>query len=289
MMLDLARFLIGACFLLYAAHSDLKTRTVENWVWTLMGISGFLILGYNIQEKGDVPLNALALLPSILLFIDAVGESELMDKHWSKIGPTLYILAAICFLYVAFLNDYGTFTLQILMIFVMMVMAYVFYYARIFHGGADAKAFMCIAILMPFYPETMLMPLPEMVQPVFPFAFTTLLNGCIILLFMPLYYLLRNLKSGDMDMPYALLGYKSRTDNLPKFVWPMERLENGELVRSVAPKRDLDWDKEIEKLKKLDKKIWVTPKIPFILPLLAGFALTFFLGNLFFVILDLLL
>ena len=65
-----------------------------------------------------------------------------------------------------------------------------------------------------------------------------------------------------------------------EFVWPMERIVKGERVMVLFPKRNDD--ESLKKLKELDvKRIWVTPKIPFIVFLTAGFVISAFVGNLF--------
>ena len=63
------------------------------------------------------------------------------------------------------------------------------------------------------------------------------------------------------------------------FVWPLEKIKDGKRKLSFMPK-DLDIDEELKIFEmKGIKEIWVTPKIPFMLPLLAGFLASFFLGD----------
>ena len=68
---------------------------------------------------------------------------------------------------------------------------------------------------------------------------------------------------------------------MKKFVWPMNRIENGEEVLVLLPKKGLDTKKEIEKLKYFGRKeVWVTPKTPFIVALFFGYIGAFLLGDL---------
>jgi len=64
------------------------------------------------------------------------------------------------------------------------------------------------------------------------------------------------------------------------FVWPMEKLVNGKRKIVKLPK-SFDVDEEIQRFEDEGyTDIWVTPKVPFMIPLLIGFILTFLLGDL---------
>jgi len=171
----------------------------------------------------------------------------------------------------------------------MIIFFYVLYQLRILHGGADAKAMMAIAILVPFYPYffsfPLLQPSPERVASAmelfFPFAFLVLMNSVIFIVWVFLAILIYNSTKGDFGFPEMLLGYKMDIREVEKkFVWPMERVVKGERVMVLFPKRHDD--ESLKKLKDLGvKRIWVTPKIPFILFLTVGFVISAFIGNLF--------
>lgn len=63
----------------------------------------------------------------------------------------------------------------------------------------------------------------------------------------------------------------------------MERILNGKRKLMVMPDKDLNITDELKKFRKLGiKSIWVTPKIPFIIPIIIGLILTIFLGNILF-------
>jgi preflagellin peptidase FlaK len=60
----------------------------------------------------------------------------------------------------------------------------------------------------------------------------------------------------------------------------MERVVDGERVLVLFPKK-IEKD-NLKKLKDMDiKRIWVTPKIPFILFITAGFLISAIVGNVF--------
>jgi preflagellin peptidase FlaK len=166
------------------------------------------------------------------------------------------------------------------------------------HGGADTKAMMAIAILVPFYPTFMGLPLlktsfdlPSSItlQLVFPYALIILFNAVIISVFIPLGFAIFNSIKRHFKFPHMFLGYKMETypKNSKKFVWLMERVEEGKLYSVLRPSKmdDLDLKAELMKLREHGvKKVWVTPQIPFMITLTIGYVFAFLVGNIIFLI-----
>ena len=72
-----------------------------------------------------------------------------------------------------------------------------------------------------------------------------------------------------------------------KFVWPLERVGDGKLIFSYSP-YSFDNKNDYEKFEKIGiKDIWVTPKVPFMIPMLAGFLFAFYVGDILFAIMRL--
>ncbi|MEE9163706.1 MAG: A24 family peptidase C-terminal domain-containing protein, partial [Thermoplasmata archaeon] len=163
---------------------------------------------------------------------------------------------------------------------------YVFYYLGLLKGGADAKAFMAIGILVPGYPALGPFPLlavgPPRLAPfelLFPFAMTTLLWGALLLIGLPLALLVRNLARGDRRWPQLLLGYKAPVDQLPRFAWTLQEVKDGRIRYRVIP-RTTARETDLEALRAAGvSRVWVTPQIPFLIPLTVGFLLAFLVGN----------
>ena len=64
-----------------------------------------------------------------------------------------------------------------------------------------------------------------------------------------------------------------------KFVWPLEKIEEGRSKFVYMPK-DFDTDEELKKFEENNiNEIWVTPKIPFMIPLLGGLICAFIFGD----------
>ncbi len=294
--IDIMRVVFGMAFLCIASYTDLKTRRVRNEVWMLMGLTGgvFLLLQLFLDKKSWEFY--LIFIPVAILFSSMFIEHEPLYDGGKKTFNFkffgLYLIGILVIAYQIFALSEHTYFYKLLVIPILIVFFFVLYQLRILHGGADAKAMMAIAILVPFYPYFFSFPLlqlsPERVASAmelfFPFAFLVLMNSVIFIVWVFLAFLIYNSAKGDLGFPEMLLGYKMDIRDVEKkFVWPMERVVKGERVMVFFPKRN---DEEsLEKLKKLGvKRIWVTPKIPFILFLTVGFILSAFIGNIFVVI-----
>jgi preflagellin peptidase FlaK len=181
-------------------------------------------------------------------------------------------------------------------IMVWILILYGFYNLGLPRGGADTKALMAILLIIPIYPiidyvtiDTLFLKLisdfPELgIEFVFPFAFTVLMNGALIILVIIFYLFFKNAAARNLKFPHAMLGYKMPVKFIPtKFVWPMERIIDGKLRLMVMPDKDLNLENELKILKKAGvEEIWVTPKIPFLIPITIGIILAVVFGNVLF-------
>jgi preflagellin peptidase FlaK len=245
-MIQTGMFSVVFCslILLYACYSDLKTRTVANEVWLLMIAVGIPLAIYNFYVQG---------IPFLIRFVLSLA--------------------------------------------VTFALSYLFFYMNLF-GGADAKSLISIAVLLPVNPllSTSLIFYP------LPFAVTTLFNGAIISLIVPpslfLYNLLPLRSAGlQKDLSLAFIGYKMRIDGLAKskhkFLRLLHSYESAEGAgKEGTVKRKFSFggaeidDETIEKLKnyyaqgKISEDVWVTPGLPYMLFITAGFFIALFYGNL---------
>jgi preflagellin peptidase FlaK len=223
------------------------------------------------------------------MFFDFGSKIEGEDKKANAIPIILGIIACIAVIYQFYSLSGQTLFYELLTIPLLIVVFYIFFQLKVLHGGADAKAMMAIAILMPFYPHFFNLPLiqfgservGEAMELFFPFAFLVLMNSVLFVVWVFLAFILYNASKKDFGFPEMLLGYRMDIEDVEnKHVWAMERIVDGERVLVLFPKKT---DKEsLKKLKGMDiKRIWVTPKIPFIVFITTGFIISVFLGNLF--------
>ena len=174
----------------------------------------------------------------------------------------------------------------LLFIPIMIGFIYLLYQMRLLFGGADAKAIMAITILLPLQPN--IYDLPIWGQSFMPASWTVFVNSLIIFLFIPIFLLIYNLTQRNIKLPHALLGYKMKLQKAKeKFVWPLEKIQDGKTKLIIRPK-DFDTKEEYNEFEKLGiTEIWVTPKIPFMIPLLLGFIFTFIFGDILYTLMNL--
>lgn len=238
-MLDILKILFCTPFLLYSCYSDIKTRRVTNRLWLVMLAGGVFFVLYDIMTKGTQYI--------MLLFLSA---------------GLIFVLVYILF-------QMGTF------------------------GGADAKSLIVISIILPSYPVFSAFgfdfPLNKPLLDLF--SFGILGNAVLLTVVVPLGLAVYNTSRMGLhiDNPlYIFIGYKSRISDLAdkhiKLIQSFEE-ENG-LVKFRFRRGGVEIDETvISKLKVLSEKgiindeVWVTPGLPFMIPITLGFFVTVVYGD----------
>jgi preflagellin peptidase FlaK len=238
-MLDILKILFCTPFLLYSCYSDIKTRHVTNRLWLVMLAGGVFFVLYDIMTKGTQYI--------MLLFLSA---------------GLIFVLVYILF-------QLGTF------------------------GGADAKSLIVISIILPSYPVFSAFgfdfPLNKPLLDLF--SFGILGNAVMLTVVVPLGLAVYNTSRMGLhiDNPlYIFIGYKSRISDLAdkhiKLIQSFEE-ENG-LVKFRFRRGGVEIDETvISKLKVLSEKgiindeVWVTPGLPFMIPITLGFFVTVVYGD----------
>jgi len=187
--------------------------------------------------------------------------------------------------------------------------AIILFYAGGF-GGADAKALMCLALALPFYPSELLKPFMGEVSPIMNlfFPITVFSNSVILAALTAIYLLFHNilwrLKTGNQlfegeqrkaSIGKRLLvmatGYKVHIKKLKEkwHIYPLEDVENteeGGIRRKllVFPK-DEGREAIVKRLEKavetgeITEKVWATPGLPMLIFITAGLFLALVYGD----------
>jgi len=234
--------------LLYSCYTDLKSRSVSNQLWKYMLIMGSVFIVYEIYA-GGIPYIKSLFLSGVIVFI------------------SIYILYQL-----------GAF------------------------GGGDAKGLIVLSVLFPLYPifqfsgETY----PLLGRPLIGlFTFTVLGNALLLTILVPIGMFGYNLLHFSPEMLkkplYMFIGYRTAVSSLKnkEHLALLEKLEvdeRGSIKKKLA-RTGLDFDAnqkpELEEFVKkglIEKDIWVTPGLPFMLSITGGFITAVVFGDLIFYI-----
>jgi len=289
------RFAVGAGCLVVAATSDIRTRRVRDPLWIGLGSFGLVLLGAQLVGAGS-PWTAWSLVGSaaILFYAVFLGKPLFDDTgfHPRPLRILLFLVAGVLFfasLGTGSSAAGGPAMAELASMPVMLVVYQLFYRVRLLHGGADTKGLIALTLLIPTYPDARPFPLltadprvESVVRVAFPFSLVVCVDAAIVSLAVPIGLLLYNAVRRDLAFPQAFLGYRAPLDAQPRHTWLMERItDGGEHVLVLFPKRGADPAAQVARLRARGiKRAWVTPQIPFMIPLFLGFVLAFVMGNL---------
>ncbi len=241
-MLDILKVLFIIPFLIYSCYSDIKTRRVSNNVWIVMLAGSVFFIVMDFLSEGIEYLKIL-ILSVVFIFI---------------------------FVYILF--QIGTF------------------------GGADAKSLIMMSIILPSYPKIQVLNYNFPLNPplIDIFALGIFGNAVLLTIVVPLglgiYNIIR--LGAKIDKPlYIFIGYKSKIADLAnkhiKLIQDHE--ESNGRIKSRFRRGGVEVnEKTINNLQNLYKKgligesVWVTPSLPFMIPITVGFFVAIFYGDLIF-------
>ncbi|MEK6986081.1 MAG: prepilin peptidase [Candidatus Thermoplasmatota archaeon] len=144
-------------------------------------------------------------------------------------------------------------------------------------GGADAKALMVAAFLAPHPLATPIVPR----FPPLPMALDALGNGALLLVALPVLLAAWNLAHGRATFPALLLGVPMAVAKAQAaHVWPLQRVEDGALRWRYWTRIQAGGDPYAGFAETGIQTVWVTPKIPFLVPVTVGWLLAAGPGNL---------
>ncbi len=187
-------------------------------------------------------------------------------------------------------------------------------------GGADSKALMCIAVTLPFFPSSLLVPLlPGGTSPLSQvlFPITILSNAVLVAAASAVYLLLRNIarkarsgkplfdgtlsqESWGRKIVVLVTGQKFPISTLKAkwHIYPLEDIteteNNVDLPKRnllVVP-RDEGRDEVLNRLStaaekgQIDSKVWATPGLPMLIFVLVGLILALSLGDIVWVLIS---
>ena len=273
---------IVAIVLIYASVEDMNTRTVRNVHWAVIGGLGTAVNLFVFAKDGVLFGLAVAAMSATILY-GILNESECDGYERIVIPAAVTVLAALsCVLAPSANAAYSALSIPVFTgIFILM------YYTGLLRGGADAKCMVSLTVAFPAYPVLYSLPLIKITDNlypiIFPFPLAVLFHALLITLSLSVPMFLINLGRGNTGK-HMFTGYVTDIGTARNsHVWPMYDIRDGELTR-ISPADDSgDVYDRLEMHG--EKEIWVTPMIPFIIPITVSYVLTAIFGNPVFLIL----
>lgn len=282
-----AAILVGA--LGVAGYQDLKTREVPDQIWLILGIIGmaFLVGSEYGSSWPAILLDTVAglfALQHVIPWDKALGES-----HYATGVIEGGIYLSVCLLtVVTFFLYRSAADLTFFAIVITVLIARGLFEVRLLYGGADAKAIMISAIVLPFWPQPLLGQYPASVTltplPWLPFPLSILIDGTLLTLAVPLWVLGRNIMDGYLSFPESVTLFEIPTSELPrKFVWLRRpALGDNEDVETAEADLELRTAQAQTLTERGIDRVWVTPQLPMVLALAVGAVVALAFGNLLF-------
>lgn len=249
----------------------------------------------------DLTILEIMSVVAVLVFLGIAARSDLRtrevsDSVWLVLGPAGAVLTASRILIHPALA-----TLSTISIVLMTLISLGLFYFGLF-GGADAKAFICIAATLPLSPSS----IPSVLGYFHPFLPLAILYNSYLLalsgMIVPLAFNLERISAGRRifegfehenaarKILAMLTGYAVSIPRLEfsKHMYPIEEI----LIRDGKPVRnfrlyvgaDADRDRLVSELKSNSmlarvEYVWATPGLPFLAFVLAAVGLTLVLGD----------
>lgn len=240
---------------------------------------------------------------------------EVSNKVWVFFAPPAFALTFT----ELFLFDFSMLPYYGLCFGLTSAIALIIFYAGGF-GGADAKALMCLALALPFYPQNLLTPLHGEISPttqiLFPLAVFS--NSILLAAATAIYMLIHNIfwriKTGKtlfeenhQKEPFGkkllvlVTGYKVSVEKLKEkwHLYPLEDVEEnaekGFKRKLVMMPRDERRNAIVERLAKavetgkIQNKVWATPGLPMLIFITVGLIITLFFGDIVWICIRLIL
>ncbi len=235
-------------------------------------------------------ISDLFYLIKFIIFLLILLVASFFDIRYRIVPPKLWILALIVLIplnlyeFLLFNYDLLNYLISILLtVLISLALPYLGF------GGADSKALIALALFFPVYPKFYYFPFFKCF--LLPLALVTLINSVIFAPLISIYLFIINLKKlglHNLNVKY-FVGMKVNIENIPKFCALLEYIdEKGNFKRSlkgVEPSNSI-----IRNMKEAGiKEVWITPLLPFIVFITIGYIISVILGNLLFLLLDIII
>ncbi len=281
---DLFKVLLAITVMLAASRQDWRERMADDIHWAVMGLAGLALMAVHVAMEGLRWEYYLIIIATTVLFLDIFWDNEGMGR---ALTMSPYAFALILLGAAVGVIGLDGMRYEILTPFILYWVFVLLYIFDVIKGGADAKCLIALAFLFPLYPDLWTLPLlglpSELAQLLLPLPLMVLFLASVLSISILPYFLIRNIINRDIRFPQAFLGTRISIDSAEKgHYWPMERVrEDGSVEIRSAPQGE-----DFIALRQAGAElVWVTPKIPLLIPMTAALMIIIVLGNPLFILL----
>ena len=253
--------IILTAVMISASVQDVRTREVSDIHWLILGVAGIVMTVAGMHDNVSIERMMIAAGAALIVF------DLLYDREWPiRLNAAFYGIMALLFIIPLITSADDTFVMNSMVVPACYLIFAAMFYTGAIKGGADVKCLISVAIMFPLYPEMFGYPLiavPDSVlSTVISFPLAVLFHASIMSMSAIVFVIIRNIVRGDTESPNMLTGYKINAADAEKaHVWPM---------KNSSPDAD--------------GRTWVTPKIPFIVPITAAVLFVALIGNILFLL-----
>jgi preflagellin peptidase FlaK len=253
---------------------------------------------------------SLALIFLLYASLSDHKTREVSNIVWTMFAPSAFALTFIeLFLYPYKTSDMPLYGLSFGL---TAAFAVILFYSGGF-GGADAKALMCLALALPFYPENLFTPISGIISPISQtfFPITVFSNSVLLAAATVVYIFLHNIfwrkrtgkklfeghenESFGKKVLILMTSYKVSVDKLNEkwHLYPVEDIEqnigDGFKRKLVVIPRDENRNAIVERLSKaveegnIEDAVWATPGLPMLIFITAGLITALFFGDILWI------
>lgn len=275
-------FIIVAAVLGSAATEDVRTREVRDWHWVAIGLAGILFWLISALYNGPKWEYLVMAIGSGIIIFDVLWDRDRSRTVSAAIYGSIFILFLLPYL----ISPSDPMVKAGMTIPVFYILYLLMYMAGLLRGGADAKCLVSLTVAFPAYPVFWHFPLIEvpegLLSQIFVFSVAVLFHALLFSLAAAFCTAYRNLRKGYTGKR-VFSGYVMDIDEAEdSFVWPMDDTDGEKLFRTPINEDPAEIYFRLRDYG--EKEIWVTPMIPFILPVFASFLFVGLAGNLLFLI-----
>jgi len=259
-MYVVAAFVITAMVLISASIQDHRSREVSDIHWMIICATGIVMMSFTAisepsAERIMICAGSAIITVNILHNAERSPHAEIL---FNAVALLMFVVPAMTAYEDPFIRDSMVIPISYVLFVVMFLTGTI-------KGGADVKCLISLAMVFPIYPMMFGHPLIDVpgypITMVMSFPLAVLLHASLFSISAMIPLIIRNLVRKDTRMPNMLFGYRmNKNDAENSHIWPMK--DRGGDIN--------------------DERIWVTPKIPFIIPIAAAFVFVTFIGNLLF-------